>query len=300
MPEGDVVYRAADRLRRALLGERLTVVDLRWGDLDESVLREGVVTAVVPRGKHLLHRVERDGAAWTLHTHLRMEGSWRIEPAGGEQAARALRRPDLRVALGSDRWLTLGLRLGLVELLPTADEARVVGHLGPDVLGDDWDPEVAAARILASPAATIAEALLDQRNLAGVGTFWASEALFLEGLHPWATVAQVAAEPAAVPALLARISRLMARGIHEVVHSTTGLSAPGEESYVHARSGRPCRRCGDLIRVAPLGAPPKDRVFFSCPTCQGGRAPTDDGRAQAPLSARRNRSARRGGGGRAR
>ena len=65
--------------------------------------------------------------------------------------------------------------------------------------------------------------------------------------------------------------------------ASTGLRRTGEESYVHARSGRPCRRCGDTVRVATTGVVPRDRTMFSCPTCQGGLAPTDDGRPQRPL-----------------
>lgn len=283
MPEGDTVWRTARRLGRALSGDRLTLVDLRWGDVDGAALLGATVTEVVPRGKHLLHRCD---SGWTLHTHLRMEGSWRVEAAGSSAASRTLRRPDLRAALGTETWTTLGLRLGMVDLVRTDEEARVVGHLGPDVLGADWDGAEAVRRVLRAPT-SIAEALLDQRNLAGVGTFWASEALFAERIHPWAPVGEL--DDASVARVVDRARALMLRGREHAVQSSTGVLRPGEESYVHARSGRPCRRCGDAVRVASIGEPPHDRVFFSCPTCQGGRAPTDDGRPQAPLGARRPR-----------
>lgn len=283
MPEGDTVWRTAQRLHAALAGRPAGLVDLRWGEVDEAPLTGAVVDEVVPRGKHLLHRF---ASGWTLHTHLRMEGSWRIEAAGSPAAARSLRRPDLRAAIGNDEWTTLGLRLGELDVVPHAEEHRLVGHLGPDVLGADWEPEVVARRLGEQPAGvSIAAALLDQRVLAGVGTFWASEALFAQRLHPWRAAADLTPDERAV--LVTRVHELMDRGKEHAVQSSTGVLRSDRRSWVHGRSGRPCRRCGSTVRVAPLGRAGLDRVFFSCPTCQGGLAPTDDGRAQGPLGSRR-------------
>lgn len=282
MPEGDTVWRTAQRLGSALAGQRLTLAEIRWGEVDEAPLRGAVVREVVPRGKHLLHRTD---TGWSLHTHLRMEGSWRVERAGSPAAARMLRRPAVRAALGTDRWTTIGLDLGVLDIVPTEDEHRLVGHLGPDILGPDWDHDEALRRLCETPGTTIGEALLDQRHLAGIGTFWASEALFAERVHPWRAVGELT--PDELTALVERSRTLMLRGREHAMQSSTGVRRRGEESYVHARSGRPCRRCGSTVRVAALGAPPRERPFFSCPGCQGGLAPTDDGRPQAPLGAKR-------------
>ena len=286
MPEGDTVWRTAQRLHAALAGTPAALVDLRWGETDEAPLVGAVVDEVVPRGKHLLHRFT---TGWTLHTHLRMEGSWRVEAAGSEAARRSLRRSDLRAAIGNDRWTTLGLRLGELDVVPRSEEHRLVGHLGPDVLGDDWDPDLVARRLTGQPAGTsIAAALLDQRVLAGVGTFWASEALFAQRLHPWRDAGGLPAET--IAALVTRVHELMDRGKEHAVQSSTGVLRADRRSWVHGRSGLPCRRCGTTVRVAPLGRAGPDRVFFSCPSCQGGLAPTDDGQAQGPLgSGRRTR-----------
>ncbi len=288
MPEGDTVWRTARRLHAALADQPLLLVDIRWGEVSESPLLGARVDEVVPRGKHLLHRCTSDRGEWTLHTHLRMEGSWRVEATGSSAADRGRRRPDLRVALGNGAWTTLGLRLGEVDLVPRRDEARLVGHLGPDVLGRDWDEAAVIERLSTAGAdQSLATALLDQRNLAGVGTFWASEALFAQRLHPWSTVSDL--DRTDVAALIGRVHSLMNRGKDDAIQSATGILRADERSHVHGRSGRPCRRCGETIRVAPLGRGVHDRVFFSCPTCQGGLAPTDDGRPQAPLGFRRRR-----------
>jgi endonuclease-8 len=276
VPEGDTVHRTADRLDAALRDAALERAELRWPSAPQVDLAGSRTLEVVARGKHLLHRFD---TGTTLHTHLRMEGQWRVEHPG-PATERALRRHDLRAALLTEQWSALGLRLGMLDLVPTAREAELVGHLGPDVLGPDWDATVAAARVTASEG-LIGDTLLDQRVLAGIGTFWASEILFVERVLPWTPARDLDRER--VLAMLERLHRLMAASRGSGWQATTGIRRSGEEAYVHARSGRPCRRCGDTVRVATTGAAPRQRTLFSCPTCQGGLAPTDDGRPQRPL-----------------
>ncbi|MBR7744470.1 Fpg/Nei family DNA glycosylase [Phycicoccus sp. BSK3Z-2] len=276
MPEGDTVHRTADRLHRALAGRPVTRADLRWPSAPDVDLRGATTLEVLARGKHVLHRFDTGS---TLHTHLRMEGQWRVEHPG-PRTDRTLRRQDLRAAVLTDEWSALGLRLGMLDLVPTTHERDLVGHLGPDLLGPDWDPDRARDALVAHDR-TVVEALLDQRVLAGVGTFWASEILFLDRLHPWTPAGQV--DESRVDALLARLRRLMEAAVRTGWQMTTGIQRSGQEAYVHARSGRPCRRCGDTVRVAMAGRAPRERTIFSCPTCQGGLAPTDDGRPQRPL-----------------
>jgi len=276
VPEGDTVWRTADRLNRALVGAPVVHAELRWPSAPDVDLTGSRTIEVVARGKHLLHRFDTGS---TLHTHLRMEGQWRVEHPGAH-TDRVLRRPDLRAAVLTDAWSALGLRLGMLDLVPTDHEHQLVGHLGPDVLGHDWDPALARERISAFDG-FVGDALLDQRVLAGVGTFWASEVLFLEHTLPWTHAGDLGADT--VRDLVERLHRLMLAAARSGSQSSTGIARSGEEAYVHARSGRPCRRCGDTVRVAMTGAPPRERTLFSCPTCQGGQAPTDDGRRQRPL-----------------
>jgi endonuclease VIII len=283
VPEGDTVHRTADRLDAALRDAVLERAELRWPSVPQVDLAGSRTLEVVARGKHLLHRFD---TGTTLHTHLRMEGQWRVEHPG-PATERALRRHDLRAALLTEQWSALGLRLGMLDLVPTAREAELVGHLGPDVLGPDWDATVAAARVTASEG-LIGDTLLDQRVLAGIGTFWASEILFIERVLPWTPARDLGRER--VLATLERLHRLMAASRGSGWQATTGIQRSGEEAYVHARSGRPCRRCGDTVRVATTGAAPRQRTLFSCPTCQGGLAPTDDGRPQRPLGSGKRRS----------
>ena len=282
MPEGDTVHRTADRLDAALRGAVVERAELRWPSVPDVDLAGSRTLEVVARGKHLLHRFDTGS---TLHTHLRMEGQWRVEHPG-PATDRALRRHDLRAAVLTGRWSALGLRLGMVDLVPTARESELVGHLGPDVLGPDWDAAVAAERVT-SARGLIGDTLLDQRVLAGVGTFWASEILFLERVLPWVRAGDLDRDR--VQAVLERLHRLMAAARRTGWQASTGIQRSGEEAYVHARSGRPCRRCGDTVRVAMTGAAPRQRTLFSCPTCQGGLAPTDDGRPQRPLGSGKRR-----------
>lgn len=278
MPEGDAVRRTCARLQEALAGRTLLAAELRWPGLSTADLTGAVVAGVVPRGKHILIRLD---TGWTLHSHLRMEGRWRIEPTRRpvEPTRRpvepvetpAWRNPDARAILVTDRWTAVGLRLGRLDLLPTPEEATLLSHLGPDILDPDFDLAAAVANLALSEA-PIGSALLDQRNLAGIGTIWASESLFAEKLHPWA--AQLSHDE--LQRLVQRARRLM----------QASLIRP-DEPRVHGRSGRPCPRCGGILRVAQIGPPTRERAMFYCPSCQGGLAPGDDGHPIAPLGARR-------------
>jgi len=276
MPEGDTVWRTARRLHEALHEEVISSADLRWPGLSTAELRGRHTLEVVSRGKNLLHRLE---GGLTLHSHLRMEGSWRIL-ATGQLTGRTLANPQLRAVVVTARWSALGLRLGQLNLVTTRDEGRLVGHLGPDLLGPDWDAKEAARRLEAS-LKDIGTSLLDQRNLAGLGTLYASEVLFLARLNPWHLASSLTGDQ--VSGLLDLAHRLLHVNRQNATQSTTGAQRHGETTYVHGRSGRPCRRCGNPVRVSVIGDPPQDRPFFYCPACQGGRAPGDDGRPQRPL-----------------
>lgn len=299
MPEGDTVHRTCRRLHEALAGRVLLAADLRWPGIATANLTGATVLEVVARGKHILIRLD---SGWTLHSHLRMEGQWRLEhtvPAGvappgrdprgrerldrGERGRAVSSRPragDVRAVLVTGEWTAIGVRLGMLDLVRTSNERTLVGHLGPDVLDPGFDTELAVAN-LGSSGTTIGAALLEQRNLAGIGTLWASESLFLEGRHPWAMVADLT--PAQLSAVVGRARRLMLATLPHAVQSSTGSRREGARTYVHARSGYPCRRCGTTIRVARIGPPTRERSMFYCPACQGGLAPTDDGRPIAPL-----------------
>jgi endonuclease VIII len=259
MPEGDVVWAAARRLHEALAGRVLTRSDFRVPRAATADLTGRSVLEVVPRGKHLLTRVE---GGLTVHTHLRMEGSWRIRPA----SAPVPRDHRVRLVLANAEWQAVGYSLGIVELIRTGQESRVVGHLGPDLLGPDWDPAEAVRRLREDPARPIGEALLDQTRLAGIGNLYKAETLFLRGVDPWRPVGEVDDLEGMVE--LAR--RLLNANKERVDQSTTGTKRPGETTWVYGR--RTCRRCGGRIRRTDQGGPAQERVTFWCPTCQPGGA----------------------------
>jgi endonuclease VIII len=276
MPEGDVVWRTAQRLSAALSGRELVVADLRWPSLATADLTGRTVIETVARGKHLLTRLTAPPV--TLHSHLRMEGSWRVDRTG---FARRGRSPDVRAVLANHEWTATGISLGMLDLVLTTDEVTLVGHLGPDVLGPDWDLDRVLANLRATPERPIGAALLDQRVLAGVGTFYLAETMFLVGRTPWTPISDLT--EAERRRVVERAHRLLHLNRDRVVQVTTGDARPGHEAYAHGRSGRPCRRCGTTVRVARIGQPPADRVAFYCPACQIGPTPTDDGRPQRPI-----------------
>ncbi|GAA4979410.1 DNA-formamidopyrimidine glycosylase family protein [Kineococcus glutinatus] len=290
MPEGDTVWRTARRLHQALAGRELTSSDLRWPSLAAVDLGGRHVREVVSAGKHVLLRTAAaegggPGAGrglppepLTLHSHLRMEGSWHVHRTGEPWATRRSAH-GVRAVLTTSEWTAVGHLLGMLDLVPTAQEDRLVGHLGPDLLGPGWNAAEAVRRLTADPAREVGRALLDQRVLAGVGTLYMAESLFLVRTTPWTPVGELA-DPAALVALL---HKLLDTNKDRAEQITTGDLRRDRQHWVHARSGRACLRCRATVRVARLGEPPTDRVAFYCPGCQRGAAPTDDGRPQAPL-----------------
>lgn len=271
MPEADVVWRTARRLDQALAGRELVRADLRWPSLATVNLTGRRVDAVASTGKHVLVRIAASpGApAVTLHSHLRMDGSWHVHRTGQGQAAGGP-ASGVRAVLANREWTAVGHDLGMLDLVATAEEETLVGHLGPDVLGPTWDAVTAAANLAADPGRPVGEALLDQRVLAGVGTFFMAEVLFVLGVTPWTPVGSLA-DPRVV---VDRVRDMIALSARSALQTTTGDSRPGRRQYVHARAGRPCRRCGTAVRVAPLGTAPQERVAFYCPHCQEGPLPS--------------------------
>jgi endonuclease-8 len=213
----------------------------------------------VARGKHLLVRIEPDV---TVHSHLRMDGSWRIYAAGHRWGGGP--GHQIRAVLGNEAHAAVGYRVHDVAVLATSDEGRVVGHLGPDLLGPDWDLDEAVRRLLADPGRPAGEALLDQRNLAGIGNLYKSEALFLSGVDPWQPVAAVRD----LTGLVERARRLLLANSQRTAQTTTGNTRRGQQHWVYLRAGEPCRRCGTAVRRADQGPPLQDRSTYWCPHCQ--------------------------------
>lgn len=292
MPEGDTVLRTARRLHQALAGRTLVRSELRWPSLGDADLAGRTVAEVTAYGKHILTRIAAtDPAArsrrrptvpdepLTLRSHLRMEGRWYVHARDAEPWPPA-GRASVRAVLGGVEWTAVGTWLGLLDLVPTAAEGDLIGHLGPDIMADGFDVDAAAGRLLVDPSRPVGAALLDQTTVAGIGTMYMAEALFVQRVSPWTPVAAVD-----LAALLTTARRQLLRGASQAVPSTTGNPRRGLQTYVHGRSGRPCQRCGATVRVAEIGPSGKRRPAFYCPACQPGPTPTDDGRPQRPLGA---------------
>ena len=258
MPEGDTVWQTARRLR-ALDGQALTATRFRVPALATTDLTGWTVVTTVSRGKHLLTRLSRAGTdELTLHSHLGMDGGWTVR-ARGERWGRPTHQ--VRVVLMTDARQAVGHELRL-DLVPTAEEDRLVGHLGPDLLGDDWDPGEAVRRLAAHPDRPIAAALMDQRNLAGIGNVYKCELCFLLALDPHTPVGDVPD--------LERLVDLAARLLtanKDRPRVTTGDLRRGRRTWVYGRRG-PCLRCGTPIAFAEIGPDGQERATWWCPRCQ--------------------------------
>lgn len=248
-----MLRRTASRLDAALAGRALQRADLRWPSAAGVDLRGPLVLGTVAYGKHLLTRFD-DGR--TLHTHLRMDGSWRIARTGSPDAS--ARSSRVRAVLANETWSAIGTLLGMLDVVRTRDERTLIGHLGPDVLGDDFAPgaglDEALRRWSLRGSTPVGEVLLDQTVAAGIGTIYTAESLFAQRIWPW-TPADAVVEPGRL-LLVARV--LMQR-------SVASGRPPGR---VHGRLREPCPRCGTPIAVGMARRPPMERPIFYCPTCQ--------------------------------
>lgn len=248
MPEGDTVWHTAATLRQALAGQTLTRCDIRVPRYATVDLTGQVVDEVVSRGKHLFIRV---GPA-SIHSHLKMDGSWRV----------STRRADhrVRIILEAGEICFMGIDLGVLEILDRRHDQEAVAHLGPDLLGDDWDPLVATANLMAEPDRPIAAALLDQRVLAGIGNVYCNELCFVSGRLPTSPVGSLT-DP---QRLVLRAREMLWVNRFRWHRCTTGDTGPGRRLWVYGRAGQDCRRCGTIICSDDTG----DRISFWCPACQ--------------------------------
>jgi endonuclease-8 len=250
MPEGDTVWHTAETLRQALAGRTLTRCDVRVPRFATADLTGQVLDEVYSRGKHLFIRV---GPA-SIHSHLKMDGSWRV-------TSRAVRIDHrIRIILEAGDIRAVGIDLGVLEILDRAHDGDAVAHLGPDLLGADWDPQVAATNLTARPDRPIAEALLDQRVLAGIGNVYCNELCFVSGRLPSAPVSAVS-DP---HRLVSRARDMLWANRYRWNRCTTGDTRAGRQLWVYGRAGQSCRRCGTRIDYDDSG----ERVAYWCPACQ--------------------------------
>lgn len=259
MPEGDNVYRAAERLRAVLEGRALTRCDLRVPAHATVDFTGERVDEVVSRGKHLFVRI----GDHSIHTHLGMDGAWHVYRSGVRW-----RRPahTARIVLAADGPAAVGFSLKRLDVVRRDAEEDVVGHLGPDLLGPDWDAAEATRRFSEQAGRTISEVLLDQRVMAGVGNIYRTELCFLRGVHP-DTPVEAAGDPARFVDLA---RRLLVFNRDRKPRVTTGDTRAGRQLWVYGRRG-PCLRCGTTVKRDPDAA----RVTSWCPTCQPEVSPVE-------------------------
>ena len=276
MPEGDSIFRAARTLHRALAGRtviRFESVFPRLSRVDtDHPLRGRTIDRVEARGKHLLIWFSGD---LVLRTHMRMHGSWHIYRPGERW-----QRPhhDMRIVIATAAIEAVAFNVPVAEFATAAALARspAIAGLGPDLLTEAFDPDEAIRRLEARGDLSIAEALLDQTAIAGIGNIYKSETLFVARVHPFTRVAALSRDTlsrivsAAAILMRANIRESAAGGIlaYSGPRRTTGRADPSARLWVYGRAGKPCRRCGTPIQRRRHG--PHARSTYWCERCQPG------------------------------
>jgi endonuclease VIII len=256
VPEGDTIRRLAAKIGRRFAGERCERCVTRDPRLVGVDLAGATLVAADAVGKHLLIRFDN---GYTLHSHLRLSGSWTVGPQASEPEWR--RRIELWMASGR---LT-GIDLPVVEVLASAHEDQIVGHLGPDLCGAE-QPDLGEVidRMSRQPEVALAAALLDQRNVAGFGNVYAVEVPFVAGVSPNQQVGTIDGLEALIGLGAAVIRTSAERG----PQNTTGRRLNTADHWIYARRGRPCPLCATTLDGYEERASPWGRVSVWCPTCQ--------------------------------
>jgi endonuclease-8 len=271
MPEGDTIYRAAQTLHRALGGHVVvrfeSVLPALTRVHDDSPITGRTIEQVVSVGKHLLMRLS---GGRTLRTHMRMNGSWHVYRPG-ERWKRP--RRDMRILIATSQFEVVGFNIPVAEFV---EEAALRKHpelsrLGPDLLDERFDEAEAVRRLRARGETATADALINQRTLAGIGNAYKSEVLFACGVDPFRKVRELSDQE--ITCLVATARRFLRANVstgrmttYAGFRRTTTRDDPRERLWVYGRGRLPCRKCGTPIRVLKHGA--DARLTYWCPRCQ--------------------------------
>jgi endonuclease-8 len=258
MPEGDTIHYAANRIRPVLAGRVPDAIRTphprfthdRW----PQRLEDREVEAVEAHGKHLFLRFAGD---LTIHSHLRMTGSWRVHGAGERWGRPAHRAWLVLTAQDHD---VIQFDGPVLELL--TESRRRFDHrlsaLGPDIIKNDFDEDRFLRRLREDdPTRGIGDALLDQRTIAGIGNLWKSEGCWLAGVDPWKPVAETSDDEAlaVVRALRPRMQESARDGMQSLHRN------------VYKNAGVTCPRCGNA-QIQMRGQGDDNRLTYWCPACQ--------------------------------
>jgi endonuclease-8 len=253
MPEGDALHRAAAQLQ-VLVGQRIEVEAPHPRAQAARVaerLDGRTLESVHALGKNLLLAFE---GGLVLRSHLRMSGRWRVQPRGAPRTGRpwlVLRGAEHEAVLWNGPVLEL--------------HTRGLERLGPDLLADQADIDGIVARLRTVPGRELGDALLDQGLVAGIGNVWKAEGLWHARLSPWAEVGSVPEE---------RLRELLGWLAEHMRASVAGARLPRN---VYRRAGRPCPRCGEVIRSRGQGD--QNRTAYWCPGCQTVEEGMEEGSA---------------------
>ena len=262
MPEGDTIHRAANTLNMALAGRTITRFETVLPQLarvdEDAPLAGRTIESVEAAGKNLLMHFSGD---LHLRTHMRMHGSWHIYKPGERWR---IPRREMRIVLETDAWVAVAFKVPVAEFYDERQED--LRRIGPDFLGETFDEAEAMRRIRARGDLEIAEALLNQRVVAGIGNEYKSEVLFMSGINPFALVRNLSDEQIETVLKTARKVMLANVAKRSTQRITTFSLDPSQSKYVFSRGGKPCRKCGTPISYAKQG---RDvRGTYWCPRCQ--------------------------------
>ncbi len=262
MPEGDTIHRAARTLHAALAGRVITRFETVFPQLARVEMTGRTIESVEAAGKNLLMHFSGDAH---LRTHMRMNGSWHLYRPGEKWRKRFF---EMRIIIETDAWVAVAFNVPVAEMHDSRSLERQddLLNIGPDFLGETFDWDEAKRRIRAKPDEDIADVLLNQRVVSGIGNEYKSELLFMTGISPFAKVRDLGDEQ--IDKILKTSRKVMQANIakRSPARITTFSLDPSASQYVYGRGGKPCRKCGTPVSYVKQG---KDaRGTYWCSKCQ--------------------------------
>jgi len=267
VPEGDSIRRVAKQCA-ALPGK--TLLRATTQGLERGITGQ-LVTKVEPYGKHLMIDLANQAQ---IRIHLGMNGRFRrYDRVTGDRVLSRISPGKAMLALTVDDAVYLWIQARVVEIADRRAPMRglAIASLGADILATDFDPVEAAAIAAQHPSRTIADVLLDQRVVAGIGNIFKCESCHAAGVDPRTRTGELTVDQLTeiYTAAQAQMQLSVAKGRHALMPERP---THPDRYAVYSRGGRPCKRCQAIITCYQLGDPP--RWTWSCPRCQPAPPPT--------------------------
>lgn len=268
MPELPEVETTTRGLAPHITGQLVTAVNiyqpqLRWPIPHEVKNLKGKLSGDIKRrAKYMLWQFDTG----TVVMHLGMSGTMRVV----DENTPLKKHDHFEVVFDNGKAFRLNdpRRFGAILWQANDTQLDIIQSLGPEPLSDDFSGDYLHQK-LAKRKGPIKNAIMTNAVVVGVGNIYASESLFLSGIHPKRAANRISLERCQL--LAENIKQVLNKAIEQggttLKDFTQADGSPGyfaQQLNVYGREGERCLQCSSTIKNITLG----QRSSFYCPQCQ--------------------------------